>query len=201
MFTGLIREIAHVKLFNGEKLRLSAAHRPQIGDSIAVNGACLTVISLEHDGFSLELSHTTQGAIAVENLRSRVHIEAAMQMGERFEGHIVQGHIDAIGEILRVEKRLKSLDLLIAVGSKVMRLIAPKGSIAIDGVSLTVTQSFADRFLLTLIPHTLQNTLFLEYRAGRKVNVETDLFARYTAHLLAAAQNGRQSIEKIEALF
>jgi len=99
MFTGLIREIATVKSFVGATLTLRAKHKPQLGDSIAINGACLTVTALHHDGFSVELSPESQKLLAIENYKNEVHIEPAMSMGDRFEGHIVQGHIDTVGEV------------------------------------------------------------------------------------------------------
>ena len=90
MFTGLIREIAKVKSFVGSRLSIISAHKAKLGDSIAINGACLTVIKVEHDGFSVELSPESQKLLAIENYKNEVHIEAAMMMGDRFEGHIVQ---------------------------------------------------------------------------------------------------------------
>jgi riboflavin synthase len=186
VFTGLIREMATVQSFSGEKLTLKATYRPGIGDSIAVNGACLTVTELTGGGFSVELSHESQKLLAVENYTGRVHMEPAMRLSDRFEGHVVQGHVDAIGTIDRVEKTGKSWDFWIAAPAEAMPLIAPKGSIAVDGVSLTVNTVEADRFRLTLIPHSLKNTLFETCTPGRRVNLETDLFARYLQRLMGA---------------
>ncbi|GHV03230.1 riboflavin synthase subunit alpha [Campylobacterota bacterium] len=200
MFTGLIREIALVRSFGGESLRLGAAHRPQLGDSIAVNGACLTVTAIESGGFSVELSHETRAVIAVENLRDRVHIEPAMKLGDRFEGHIVQGHIDAIGTIAELKQHGKTRDLIIKAPSEKMRLFAEKGSVAIDGVSLTINEALNDSFRLTLIGQTLGHTLFESYKVGRRVNIETDLFARYTARLLNGA-NDWNAIDRAMACY
>ena len=102
MFTGLIREMATVKSFANNTLTLQASYRPKMGDSIAINGVCLSVTALFNDGFSVELSPETQGTVALENLKGRVHIEPAMMMGDRFEGHIVQGHVDGVGTLRRV---------------------------------------------------------------------------------------------------
>lgn len=188
MFTGLIRELAEVKSFNGEKLTLKAAHKAGLGDSIAVNGACLTVIDVNSDGFAVELSHESQKLLAVENYRGKVHIEPAMQMGDRFEGHVVQGHVDYVGRVARIDKKGRSWDFLIEAPKEASMLIAPKGSIAVDGVSLTVNECAGNSFRLTLIPHSLKNTLFESYEPGRRVNLETDLFARYLAHLQGFAK-------------
>lgn len=206
MFTGLIREIAQTAL-SGDRLRIKAAYRPKIGDSVAVNGACLTVVALDKEGFSAELSHETQRSIAVENLNARAHIEPAMIMGDRFEGHIAQGHIDFIGSISRIERSGGGWDFFIGAPKEALRLIAPKGSIAIDGVSLTINEVFANSFRLTLIPHSLKNTLFGEYKVNRRVNIETDLFARYTARILdakseeSAAALDRRYFDRMTAIF
>lgn len=185
MFTGLIREIAHVKSLAGSALSLRAKHKAKIGDSIAINGACLTVIRVEHDGFSVELSPESQSVLAMENFKNEVHIEPAMMMGDRFEGHIVQGHIDAIGEIKEIKNSGNSFDVFIKVEKKFIPYIIPKGSITVDGVSLTVNEVFDDSFRLTIIPHTMKETLFKNYRRGSHVNIETDMFARYVEHIIS----------------
>ncbi|OQX73270.1 MAG: riboflavin synthase [Campylobacteraceae bacterium 4484_4] len=179
MFTGLIRETATVEHFSGDLLTIGSDYRPGIGDSVAVNGACLTVVKVGNGSFTVELSPETRALIATENLRGRVHIEPAMQLSDRLEGHIVQGHIDTTGEILRIEKSDNSYDFFIKLDPEFLKFVIPKGSIAIDGVSLTVNDVYRESFRLTIIPHTMQNTLFAEYRPGRRVNIETDMFARY----------------------
>ncbi|MBD3797489.1 MAG: riboflavin synthase [Campylobacterales bacterium] len=184
MFTGLIREVATVKSFVGSKLCIRAKHKAGLGDSIAINGACLTVIETSHDGFCVELSPESQKLLAIENYKNEVHIEPAMAMGDRFEGHIVQGHVDTIGEITEIKNNGNSYDVYIKIANKFIPYIAPKGSITIDGVSLTVNEVFADSFRLTIIPHTMKETLFKNYKKGSRVNVETDMFARYIAHIL-----------------
>jgi riboflavin synthase len=184
LFTGLIRELATVKSYSGSALSLRAVYRPKIGDSVAVNGACLTVISLQNDGFTVELSPETQALIATENLKGKVHIEPAMQMGDRFEGHIVQGHVDTLGTVEQVIHSGNSYDLFIGIDPKFIPFIVPKGSITVDGVSLTVNEVFEKSFRLTIIPHTMEATLFSTYKKGSRVNIETDMFARYIAHLL-----------------
>lgn len=184
MFTGLIREIATVKSFVGATLTLRANLKTELGDSIAINGACLTVISINSDGFSVELSPESQKYLALENYKNEVHIEPAMSMGDRFEGHVVQGHIDAIGSITDIKNLGNSYDVFIKVDKKHITYIVPKGSITIDGVSLTVNDVNADTFRLTIIPHTMKETIFKTYKKGSRVNVETDMFARYVAHII-----------------
>lgn len=185
MFTGLIREIATVKSFSGSELSIKSKHKAKLGDSIAINGACLSVVKLFNDGFSVELSPESQKHLALENYKNEVHIEPAMMMGDRFEGHIVQGHIDAIGTIKEIRNSGNSFDVFINVEKKFIPYIVPKGSITIDGVSLTVNDVEADSFRLTIIPITMKETLFKNYRKGSKVNVETDMFARYVSHIIS----------------
>jgi riboflavin synthase len=184
MFTGLIREVASVKSFVGSKLTIKSKYKAALGDSIAINGACLTVVQVNHDGFSVELSPESQKLLAIENYKNAVHIEPAMAMGDRFEGHIVQGHIDTVGTVKTVKNNGNSYDIFIKVDKKFIPYIVPKGSITIDGVSLTVNDVNDDNFRLTIIPHTMKETLFKNYKKGSLVNIETDMFARYIAHIL-----------------
>lgn len=184
MFTGLIREFAHVKNYTNQKLSLKADYKPGIGDSIAINGACLTVISLELNGFSVELSEESANLLAVENLTGKVHLEPAMRLSDRVEGHILQGHVDGIGEITRIDKTGIGTDFYITPPADIMALCVPKGSIAIDGVSLTLNDTRGDSFRLTIIPHTMKQTLFGDYTTKRKVNIETDIFVRTVQHLM-----------------
>lgn len=179
MFTGLIREMAKVESFSNNILTLKAEYIPKIGDSIAVNGACLTVIKIGNKNFSVELSPESSSILALENYKNEVHIEPAMQMGDRFEGHIVQGHIDCVGVVEKIEKNGNSTDFYIKVPKEFLKYMIPKGSVAIDGVSLTINEVLKSSFRLTIIPHTIQNTLFRNYKVGSKVNIETDMFARY----------------------
>ncbi len=184
MFTGLIREFASVVSYKNSVLTLRAEYRPSIGDSVAVNGVCLTVVSLGDAQFSLELSNETRSLMAVKNLKGRVHIEPAMKLSDRLEGHIVQGHVDCIGVIKSIEKNQNATDFYISYPKEFFRYIVPKGSIAIDGVSLTINEVSKEHFRLTIIPHTLSQTLFGEYSLAQEVNIETDMFARYIYHMI-----------------
>lgn len=204
MFTGLIREMAKVQSYHNNELSLQASYVPKIGDSIAVNGACLTVIKVSSNGFSVELSPETQIHIATQNLHGQVHIEPAMQMGERFEGHIVQGHVDCIGEIAKIKDNGNSTDFFITIPEEFRRFLIPKGSITVDGVSLTINEVLDNGFRLTIIPHTIKETLFGSYSLGYKLNIETDMFARYIFHLFNPEKKKAVSwddISKISALY
>jgi len=184
MFTGLIREIATVKSYTNNILTIQAKHKAGLGDSIAINGICLTVIKVHADGFDLELADETRSIIDDSKISGRVHMEPAMQLDDRFEGHIVQGHVDCIGTVSKMTNRENATDFFIKVEPQYIAYIIPKGSITIDGVSLTINDVYDDSFRLTIIPHTLRETLMYNYKVGTKINVETDLFARYIDHIL-----------------
>lgn len=171
--------MAQVVSFANNILTLKAKYIPKIGDSIAINGACLTAVRVANGTFSVELSPESQQTLAMENYHGFVHIEPAMMMGDRFEGHIVQGHVDCIGVIKSIQKNGNSTDFFISIPNEYLRFVIPKGSVTIDGISLTVNDVLKDSFRLTIIPHTIQNTLFKDYKINTKINVETDMFARY----------------------
>ncbi len=185
MFNGLIRKTGEITSFSNNTLKIKSNLNPQIGDSIAVNGVCLTVTKTGSGFFEVELSPETQKIVPLENYQTgkKVHLEEALKFGDKIDGHLIQGHVDAIGEVLEIKKSKNSYDVIIKTEPEIMKFIAPKGSIAIDGVSLTVNNVWNDRFRLTIIPHTFENTLFKEYKILRKVNIETDMFARYIYHM------------------
>lgn len=138
----------------------------------------------------------------MDNYKGEVHIEPAMTMGDRFEGHIVQGHVDCIGEVTEIKNSGNSFDVYIKLPQKFIPFVVPKGSITIDGVSLTVNEVIDDRFRLTIIPHTMKETLFRDYKRGSKVNIETDMFARYVSHIIAHQSKASQSLtwDKVDSI-
>jgi riboflavin synthase len=198
MFTGLIREIGKVESLSGDLLTIKAKHKASLGDSIAVNGVCLTVVEFTKTSFTVQLSKETQEIIAIENYKNEVHIEPAMRLSDRLEGHIVQGHVDTLGQIINIEKLEKAYNYYIKIDSKFMKYIVPKGSITIDGVSLTINEVFENSFRLTIIPHTIKETIFKNYKIGTKVNIETDMFARYVEHILKFKDKNSLNWEKVD---
>ncbi|SFV64721.1 Riboflavin synthase eubacterial/eukaryotic [hydrothermal vent metagenome] len=184
MFTGLIKEIGTVKNYSNNILTIQSKHKAGLGDSIAINGVCLTVIKVNEDGFDLELADETRSIIDESKLSGKVHIEPAMQMSDRFEGHIVQGHVDCVGVVESITELENGTDFIIKVEEQYIVHIIPKGSITIDGISLTVNDVYKNSFRLTIIPHTLRETLMCNYVVGTKLNIETDVFARYIDHIL-----------------
>jgi len=200
MFTGLIREMAQVISFANNTLTLQSEYKPKIGDSIAINGACLTVVSINNNTFSVELSPESQNILAIENYSSFVHMEPAMMMGDRFEGHIVQGHVDCIGTVKNIKNNGNSTDFFITIPNEYLKYVISKGSITVDGISLTVNEVINDSFRLTIIPHTLENTLFKNYTINSRMNIETDMFARYVHNILKKENSSNLSWEAVDSI-
>ena len=181
---GVVRE----SLPAGGNLRLKIAAAQVLeglktGDSVSVNGICLTVTSLEHESFRAEVSEHTQRTTTVKHWQvgRRVNLERALRVGDRLGGHIVQGHIDGTGRVARVHYGSGSNLISIDLPTSLLRLLAPKGSVAVDGVSLTLTDKSARGFSVMVIPHTLENTTLGDLRPGDEVNIETDLIIRWLA--------------------
>lgn len=203
MFNGLIREIAKVQSYQNNILSLTAKHRPNLGDSIAVNGACLSVTKLYEGGFEVELSRESRTHIAIENLKDKVHIEPALRYGDRIDGHLMQGHIDFIGTLEKIQKDENGVDFYISLPKEAMKFIAEKGSIGVDGVSLTINEILKNGIRLTIIPITFKETLFKDYQVGRKINIESDLLARYIYAQLQGKNKGLswEEVERISYLY
>ncbi|ECP9131355.1 riboflavin synthase [Campylobacter jejuni] len=203
MFNGLIREIAKVQSYQNNTLSLTAKHRPNLGDSIAVNGACLSVTKLYEGGFEVELSRESRTHMAIENLKDKVHIEPALRYGDRIDGHLMQGHIDFIGILEKIQKDENGVDFHITLPKEAMKFMAEKGSIAVDGVSLTINEILKNGIRLTIIPITFKETLFKDYQVGRKINIESDLLARYIYAQLQGKNKGLswEEVERISYLY
>lgn len=201
MFTGIISAVGHITAVRPDEdktsIRIHAGKLDlsdsRVGDSIAVNGVCLTVTAFEADGFAADVSgetlRCTHGLALTGN---PVNLEKALRFSDRLDGHLVSGHVEGVGEVVEFTQTGDRCLLAIKVPVPLLDYIIPKGSITVDGVSLTVNQIDADRVEINLIPHTLENTTFGQFQSGRKVNLETDMIAKYVAHLLNQAQ-GRQS--------
>jgi riboflavin synthase len=163
-----------------------------IGDSIAVNGACLTVTAFEERGFTVDVSgETLSCTYGLDIPGNLVNLEKAMRFSDRLDGHLVSGHIEGVGEVVQFTQAGDRCLLAIQPPVQLFKYIIPKGSITVDGVSLTVNQIAAGRIEINLIPHTLTHTTFKQFEPGRKVNLETDMIAKYVAHLFDQTQ-GRQ---------
>jgi riboflavin synthase len=194
MFTGIIKAKGTIEAMDkrGGDVRLSvrSAGLPwsdyEVGESIAVNGVCLTAVALHEDGFDTDVSVETLDVTALGGLSkgSAVNLEPAISLGERLGGHLVSGHVDCTGKVVSREADARSIRLTIEIPKEYARYVAKKGSVCIDGVSLTVNQVSGNTFDLNIIPHTSEVTIINDYAAGTVVNVEVDLLARYLERLL-----------------
>jgi riboflavin synthase len=193
MFTGLIEAIGRVRELKAQgdntRLQIDTGKLPlddvKIGDSIAVSGVCLTVVALTRDSFAADvspetLSRTTLGTLIVG---SAVNLEKALLPTTRLGGHLVSGHVDGVGIVQKREQDGAATRYWIEAPKDLAKYIAEKGSICIDGVSLTVNGVNGATFELTIIPHTAANTTFSEFQQGRRVNIEVDVLARYLERL------------------
>jgi riboflavin synthase len=188
MFTGIIKELGAVRSIQPAKdgLRISIAAKGsirglKIGGSIAVNGVCLTVVRLSKTGFSADLSEETLRitALGKQKKGDPVNLERAIRMSDRLEGHLVLGHVDGVGTIRNRKEEQRTLFLTITISRSLGRYCIPKGSIAIDGVSLTIQSRSATTITVAIIPHTAQVTTLGDRPVGALVNLETDLFGKY----------------------
>ena len=190
MFTGLIEEIGVIterQIKSGNcQLTIKAdliTEDLNLGDSVSISGVCLTVNRLVRTSFGVEASaHTVSNStIGDWQVGKKVNLERALKVGDRFGGHIVQGHVDGVGRVSKIRYGEDSTDIHIETDVSMMKLMAPKGSVAVDGVSLTLAEKSARSFKLMVIPYTLQNTCLGDLRPGNSVNIETDLIIRWLA--------------------
>lgn len=197
MFTGIIEEVGSIdRIQNGmhsSVLYIKAKEilaDVKIGDSIAVNGVCLTVTSLWDNKFSADIMHETLKRTGLAGLKdgSHVNLERAMALNGRFGGHIVAGHIDGVGKVIRTWKDDNAIWYSVRADKSVMKYIVEKGSIAIDGISLTVAEVKEDSFSVSVIPHTAKVTVLKEKSAGDIVNLETDVIGKYIEKFLKISQ-------------
>ena len=194
MFTGIIEavgEIAAMEPSGGDlRLRIRTGKLPlddvAIGDSIAANGVCLTVTGLPGDGYWADVSVETLGATTLGGLSvgARVNLEKALTPASRLGGHIVSGHVDGVGEVVSLAEDARSWRFVFRAPAGLARYIAHKGSICVDGTSLTVNAVNGAEFDLNIIPQTMAETIFGAYRPGTRVNLEVDLIARYLERLV-----------------
>lgn len=189
MFTGIVEEIGYVLRASDKGIDIGAKlvlEGTKIGDSIAVNGVCLTVTTLRVDGFTADVMPETLRRSNLGTLRSGdcVNLERAMAADGRFGGHIVSGHIDGVGTITNVRKEGIATWVTICAPSEILRYIVEKGSVAIDGISLTVAAVTETDFSVSLIPHTGDVTSLLQKRCGAEVNLENDIVGKYVERLM-----------------
>ena len=200
MFTGIIKTMGTISALEkrGGDVRLSVRSDGlpwadyEVGESIAVNGVCLTAVALHGDGFDTDVSVETLDVTGLGDLDvgSSVNLEPAISLGERLGGHLVSGHVDCTGKVVSIASDARSIRLGIEIPTEYARYVAKKGSVCVDGVSLTVNEVSGNTFELNIIPHTAEVTIIGDYRKGTVVNVEVDLLARYLERLLAQDGDG-----------
>jgi riboflavin synthase len=199
MFSGIIADIGTIAKAEDRNggLRLSVSTRAlgiddvQLGDSIAVNGVCLTVIEKKGETFTVDVSRETLNCtVGLETQGVRVNLEKALRLADRLGGHLVSGHVDGVGEVVTFTDIGESWKLVVRAPQSLAKYIAVKGSITINGVSLTVNEVDGALFSVNLIPHTLAVTTLSDLRAGTKVNLEIDLIARYVERMMHAERDG-----------
>ena len=201
MFTGIIKAKGSVAAMDkrGGDVRLSVRSEGlpwsdyEIGESIAVNGVCLTAVALHENGFDTDVSIETLDVTGLGDLTvgSSVNLEPAISLGERLGGHLVSGHVDCTGRVVSCSADARSIRLGIEIPKEYARYVAKKGSVCVDGVSLTVNEVSGNAFELNIIPHTADVTIIGDYADGTVVNIEVDLLARYLERLLG---NGSDNI-------
>lgn len=199
MFTGIVEAVGNVREIKGAdkgiSLRISAPgilDDLKIGDSIAVNGVCLTAKSVNVNDFVADVSVETLSRTNLGKLRTgdKVNLERALRLSDRLGGHIVSGHIDGTARFKEKKSEGESVRLSFSLGKEYLRYVITKGSIAIDGISLTVNEVVNDGFSVNIIPHTAHNTTILDKKAGEEVNIEVDMIGKYVERLL---EKGKES--------
>lgn len=208
MFSGIVADLGRVVSVAprgaGRTLVIRSALRGlKLGDSVATMGACLTVEALEPpDRFTVAIGRETIERTTLGALRegSPVHLEQALRLGDRLDGHMVSGHVDGVAAVLSMVQQAESWVLWIEVPGSLSRYVAEKGSICIDGVSLTVNEVRGAALRVNIVPFTAEHTALASLRAGDRVNVEVDLIARYLERLIGAGDSGGLTRERLEAL-
>lgn len=202
MFTGIIEEVGVVKeIRRGRRSAIlhircqEVLSGTKIGDSIAVNGVCLTVTSMNDNGYTADVMAETldRSSLGLLSRGSRVNLERAMAADGRFGGHMVAGHIDGTGKIREVWRDETAVWYRIGAGSDILRYIVEKGSITIDGISLTVVSVLEDNFCVSVIPHTQANTTLSDRKPGDRVNLETDIIGKYVEKLIKPQETEKKS--------
>lgn len=203
MFTGLIEEVGVVSRRSGADVTILAQtvlDSMREGDSIAVNGVCLTVVAFDADGFVVQMSPETLERSALRSLQAgdAVNLERALALGQRMGGHFVQGHVDGVGRVKSVTSQGEFSFWKFQAPPEVAKYLVPKGSIAVDGISLTLVDPAGDTFGAALIPSTLCSTTLGTKRPGDLVNLEADLFAKHIYHYLKSTPRSGLSLETLQ---
>lgn len=194
MFTGIIEEIGRISNITNNKIQIEASivlNDIKIGDSIAVNGVCLTVTNIKSNGFTADVSEETMRVSSLGKLASGsiVNLERAMGANGRFGGHIVSGHIDGVAKVCGIQKKGEFYDLQLDLGKNEEKYVVKKGSITVNGISLTVADINGRKINIAVIPHTFENTTLKSTKTGDIVNIEVDMISKYVEKFLLTRDN------------
>jgi len=210
MFTGIIEAVGHIQAidYKGSDICLTInvgtldLSDVKVGDSIATNGVCLTVVQMTDSTYSADLSLETLQCSSLNKMPigSPVNLEKALQVNARLGGHIVSGHVDGLGEVISIANLGRAIEYWIQVPKDIAKYVAQKGSVTIDGVSLTVNNVQKNRFKITIIPHTIDQTIIHTYKVGTKVNIEVDVIARYLERLVCGQEEHPSSTPSQEGI-
>ena len=210
MFTGIVEDLGRIEairkkakdvvfVISTDKINVDELDH---GESISVNGTCLTVLSLGKGTFEVEASHETLNRTNLSRVRvgSRVNLERAVKVGDRLGGHIVNGHVDGVGKITSIEQKGESREVWVTLIPELSRYVVEKGSIAIDGVSLTVNRVEGNKFSVNIIPYTQDATIFGDMRTGDLVNIECDIIGKYVENFVVEKKEKKDLRELIQKL-
>jgi riboflavin synthase len=196
MFTGIIKKLSKVKKIFWQQgslfveIKIPRGWKIKLGESISINGVCSTVKKISRGNFIVEwmpetVKKTTVGDFQKE---AKVNLERSLRVGDLMDGHLVQGHVDYVGKIKEIKKVKQSIVMKIQIPKGFIKFMAPKGSVSVDGISLTIVESKKDWFSISLVSYTLENTNLGKIKAGEKVNIETDAIAKYIFNILKYAK-------------
>ncbi len=203
MFTGIVEETGKIKAITNSSICISASkvlEDTKIGDSIAVNGVCLTVTDLKQNEFNADISQETLKVTALSELKngSNVNLERALTLSSRLGGHIVSGHIDAVGKIYSISQEKEFYNISIEIPNEFKKYVVKKGSITINGISLTIAEENENIVTIAIIPHTYNNTALKDLKTGSNVNIEFDILAKYVEKNLSTKNNSNISVDFLQ---
>jgi riboflavin synthase len=192
MFTGIIRKVSKIEKVSWQsgslfvEIKIPKGWKVKLGESISINGVCSTVKKVSKNNFTVEWMPETVKKTTVGDFKkgTEVNLERSLRLGDLMDGHIVQGHIDCVGKIMEIKKVKQSIVMKIKIPKIFMKFLAPKGSVSVDGISLTIVDSKKDWFTVSLVSYTLENTNLGKTKVGEKVNIEVDALAKYIFNIL-----------------
>lgn len=200
MFTGIIKKVSTVEKISWQKgslfvgIKIPKGWKVKLGESISINGVCSTVKKVNYGNFTVEYMPETVKKTTVGNYKQRteVNLEKSLRMSDLLDGHLVQGHVDCVGKVSEIKKVKESKVIKIKVPKEFIKFLAPKGSVSVDGISLTIVEAKKDWLTVSLVSYTLENTNLGKIKVGKKVNIETDAIAKYIFNILKSTEYAKR---------